>query len=460
MAKHIHTQIHIHRLSDKVIRISLLMCLLLFSMLLSAQQPEATSESREKTVLLYFRWDKDELHRDYMDNEQTLQEIDRLFSSQVVLREMDSVVIRAFASPEGNYIYNQKLSERRVKTIVRFLQGKFPLINTEKIKAYGQGENWEGLRRMVEADKSVPEREAVLRLIDSSVLPNEKERRLRLIGGGAAYRYIEQHILRYLRTGATFVLLYPKALEYIVNPDQKEQLEPIEPKISLLLPLEPEIPVTALPLMEGTMNVRYIRPFALKTNLLFNAATLFNIELEVPLGKRFSILGEWTFPWWGGLGNRGGVSPVPVYSEEFTMQMLSGGLEGRYWFPRNGKLNDKAQRWGDYNALNGWFVGIYGGAGVYDFQFNSKGMQGEFYIAAGISGGYAHPIGKFLHMEYSLGVGYLSTEYYNYKAMDGHKVVDILPNGQYDRRKQTWIGPTKVKVSLVWTPRFKVKNRR
>ena len=38
--------------------------------------------------------------------------------------------------------------------------------------------------------------------------------------------------------------------------------------------------------------------FALKTNLLFDVAMMPNIEIEVPIGKRWSINGEYMFPWW------------------------------------------------------------------------------------------------------------------------------------------------------------------
>lgn len=137
--------------------------------------------------------------------------------------------------------------------------------------------------------------------------------------------------------------------------------------------------------------------------------------------------------------------------------MLSGGLEARYWFPRSAGLDRKARKWNDYNPLVGWFIGIYGGAGLYDLQFWGDGIQGEFYIASGISGGFAHPIGKYFHMEYSLGIGYLATRYYRYTPLDGHKVVIIRPDGMYDRRQQSWFGPTKAKISLVWIPRFKVR---
>ena len=38
--------------------------------------------------------------------------------------------------------------------------------------------------------------------------------------------------------------------------------------------------------------------FAAKTNLLFDAMTVLNVEVEVPIRKHWSIAGEWIFPWW------------------------------------------------------------------------------------------------------------------------------------------------------------------
>ena len=58
---------------------------------------------------------------------------------------------------------------------------------------------------------------------------------------------------------------------------------------------------------------------ALKTNLLFDAALMPNVEIEVPVGKRWSVNGEYAFPWWQ--FDRG----------KYCMQVLMGGLEGRYW---------------------------------------------------------------------------------------------------------------------------------
>lgn len=423
--------------------------LLLIYSPLKAQEGVKDSTNTSKLMSIYFPWDKDALYVDYMSNRQVLKEIDSFFSNNILLSQMDSVIVTATASPEGPPVYNQKLSERRLSTIISFLLQQYSSLDQHKVRAHALGEDWEGLYLMVKAAPQTPFREEVLRLIEMPINKTEMEKRLNLIGKGVAYQYIKQHILPYLRIGGTCIIFYPKRMETLQMPVPERAQLPV---------IEKPVPICTFLAQKKTKEIRYIRPVALKTNLLFDVATLFNVEAEVPISKHWSIAGEWIFPWWGGLGNRGGVAPVPAYSEQFTMQMLSGNIEGRYWLPRSKALTKKAERWGDYNVLNGWFVGVYAGVGLYDFQLNGKGIQGEFFIASGVSAGYAHPVGKHLHMEYSLGIGYLKTEYYRYTAMDGHKVVNTLSNGQYERRSQVWFGPTRAKISLVWIPRFKIKK--
>ena len=105
--------------------------------------------------------------------------------------------------------------------------------------------------------------------------------------------------------------------------------------------------------------------------------------------------------------------------------------------------------------MTGWFAGFYAGGGLYDLQYKSEGYQGEFFIAAGLSGGYAHTINKKgnLRMEYSLGIGYLQTNYRHYIGMEDNKYLVWQNDGKY-----SWFGPTKLKVSLVWMLNFNKKK--
>lgn len=52
--------------------------------------------------------------------------------------------------------------------------------------------------------------------------------------------------------------------------------------------------------------------------------------------------------------------------------------------------------------------------GIYDFQFKGDGYQGRYYAASGLTYGYAKQIARHLSFEFSLGIGYLTTEYKKY----------------------------------------------
>lgn len=166
---------------------------------------------------------------------------------------------------------------------------------------------------------------------------------------------------------------------------------------------------------------------------MFDAATALNVELELPVTDRWSIAGEWIFPWW--LWSR----------KQYCLQVLSGNIEGKYWL---GKREARPR-------MTGWFAGLYAGGGLYDIEWGTRGYQGEFFIAAGLSSGYAHTINKSgsLRMEYSLGIGYLRTNYREYEPMENGNVLAWKRNGQY-----TWIGPTRAKISLVWLINGKIKK--
>lgn len=175
--------------------------------------------------------------------------------------------------------------------------------------------------------------------------------------------------------------------------------------------------------------------FALKTNLLFDAALMPTVELEVPIGKYWSVNGEYMFPWWLTGNNK------------YCLEIISGGLEGRYW------LGSRRQREKE-DVLTGHFLGLYAGGGKYDLQWRENGYQGEFFIAAGVSYGYARKINHHLRLEFNIGIGILRTDYRHYQARDNYQTLLWQKNGRY-----TWMGPTKLKVSLVWLLSRKEKKK-
>jgi hypothetical protein len=176
--------------------------------------------------------------------------------------------------------------------------------------------------------------------------------------------------------------------------------------------------------------------FAVKTNLLFDVATAVNLEVEVPLGRRFSLAGEFVFPWW------------LLESKQIAMQGNLGTLEARYWL---GRRVDKP-------SLAGWFLGVHGGWGRYDLEWKTTGSQGTLWYG-GLSGGYAHTINRKgnLRMEYSLGVGYLHTAYTSYNPQQDYD--DSWHLMRQKDAKRIFIGPTRAKVSLVWMINLNSKKK-
>lgn len=166
---------------------------------------------------------------------------------------------------------------------------------------------------------------------------------------------------------------------------------------------------------------------AVKTNLLFDAVTALNVEVEVPVGRRFSIMAEDVFPWWA-IGNK------------YCFQLWEMGLEGRFWF----KAWDPAET----GKLRGFFAGVYGMSGKYDFQWDrSINYQGEFW-SAGVTGGWCLPIGKRkgMNLEFSISLGYMRSPWRHYMPSDDY---DRLMRDKNRFGTLDYFGPTKAKISLV-----------
>ena len=174
--------------------------------------------------------------------------------------------------------------------------------------------------------------------------------------------------------------------------------------------------------------------FALKSNLLYDALSLVNYSIEIPLADRFSILYYHQFPWW-----RWGKA-----NNEYCLRFLSIGGEARWWFALKPKeQTDKRIR---RDRLVGHFFGLYSESGRYDLQRRRDVCyQGEFW-SAGLTYGYSMPIGRRMNLELSLSAGYASIPYRGYTPSEDYETLWR----DYDKIG-TWgyFGLTKAQVSLV-----------
>lgn len=161
--------------------------------------------------------------------------------------------------------------------------------------------------------------------------------------------------------------------------------------------------------------------FALKSNLLADALLAPNIEVEKRVGptRRYSVMGEVWFPWY-------------VWKNDSrAYQLLNIGIEGRHWW----RISHHPQQQ--------VFAGVYVAGGKYDFEWNNKGRQGE-YFSGGITGGWTKRLSKKLQIEISMGLGWVSGPQRCYTAP--------CPNRQlrwYKDAHLSYFGPTKLKISII-----------
>lgn len=388
-------------------------------------------EENMKITTFYFRFDNAQIDLLYRNNQRAFEQIQSLLADSAINRGLPIRII-AYASPEGNVSYNYQLAQKRLNSLNEFLSRKLPQFKDFRVTLINGKLNWSGLRsELIESDYSNSLNQKTLDVLIGKGSDEEIERSLQEQLTNREYKNLIRNYFPSLRVGEVSIPLMGG------SGIKEATLDLVNYADSLLF--LPSYTGEPYRLSFPSFQIRKpVRPFALKTNLLFDLATALNVELEVPLAKRWSIAGEWMFPWW------------LWKSRQRCLEVLSGTLEAKFWFP-----NDKEQT---YNKLTGWYTGLYAGGGLYDLEWDKVGYQGEFYIAAGVSAGYAHAISRYFSMEYSIGIGYLSTDYRKYEAEigeDGKWHLYRTKRGNY-----SYFGPTKLKVSLVWRPVFYKKCKK
>ena len=185
---------------------------------------------------------------------------------------------------------------------------------------------------------------------------------------------------------------------------------------------QPTVQSAIQPIEEVVIEPRKI-VVAARTNLLVPAL---NVGVEVPIGNNWSVGADYYFPWiW------------PKKDNKNCFEFLGWGIEGRYWFGKNRTQFDR---------LQGHSVGVYGYVGYYDFERNFHGHQGE-YVNVGVDYTYAMAVGKrkSLHLEFSLGLGYIYSKARKYTVIEsqGPLISDKIT------KNIRFFGPTKANISLV-----------
>jgi hypothetical protein len=445
--------------------ISLLIMLLACGNISLHGQQQVASNKEGKAIVLQFKFNEVNIEQASGYNTSELNQLKQLLGNKKQFSKNDTLEVTGTASAEGKYNYNLNLAEARARSCKKFMLKHYPALNSVTIKTVAYVNNLDALKNAINTDQETPYKAEVLDVLNTDRDPGVKCWKLKQIGEGSAWKYITDRYAEHLPAGKGLIRFKASSKTDQETPKVKHKEEDkIEikeseikhqytPAASERKVVEAEVVVETETIVEAEVVVETETVidekvvevveeksisskkelFAIKTNLLFDLLSLVNLEVEVPIGERWSIAGEWIFPWW--IVDNGAAN-----SKRHRIQVLNANIEGKYWF---GNRTNRPR-------MTGWFTGVYTGAGLYDFEYNAKGYQGEFLINGGITAGYAHTINKSktLRMEYTVGVGYAQTEYRHYEAYFGadNKWTPIRQEtGRYE-----YIGPTRAKISLVW----------
>lgn len=422
---------------------------------------EGSAARGEGQPVVYFPLSETTIRPEYMGNEANIAVLREMLSDPN--RVPSRVVIEGAASPEGPVSINERLGATRAKVLVDFLTSEFPYLK-DRIVVRSVAEDWAGLRASILANGTLgsAEKEELIGIIDSNNSPARKEA---LLKASASYPVVEKECLPYIRYARIGNIEFeaPAVTEPAVTEPADTTPKDTTPKdtVTTVVPadttsapvavdttdlfpardtLEAVAPVDTTAKVnpyEGGIVPAFPAPAkgyrnmiaAVKTNLLYDAVTGLNVEVEVPIANRFSVAWEDVFPWWE-TGNK------------YCFQLWEMGAEARFWF--------KPWETVGTEKLRGWFVGPYVMSGKYDFQYDkSINYQGELW-SVGATAGYAMPIGKKkrVNLEFSLSMGYMKTHFRHYLPTDSYDKLIHDPAGDgsfYNIFKY----PTKAKVSLV-----------
>ena len=424
----------------------------------------------QENVRIHFPFDKAYVSSQYMQNASALAALDSLAGAAEPGTALEVI---SYASPEGNYAYNVKLAARRADAFRNYIVNHYPHLS---VSVNPLGESWDDLRSDIVADTRLEAdvREKILNIIDSSAEPDAKERQLKAI---PAYKSLYRNYFRSLRyaevsfgsvassvvttpsepvvpdttpaeesdvkepelpviedpnivIGGAEVEVVKDTLDTHFSVDPAHNIEVSEPADTAAVTAPVDTVTLTEPVKPGFELVPSRNMFAaVKTNLLFDAVTALNVEVEVPIGKRFSVMWEDVFPWWE-TGNK------------YCFQLWEMGAEARFWFKPWEKQG--------MEKLRGFFVGPYVMSGKYDFQYDrSINYQGEFW-SAGLTAGYSVALGrkKNVNLEMSLSMGYMESPFRHYLPDGGYTKLlhDPARDGKF---YNIFMYPTKAKVSLV-----------
>lgn len=378
--------------------------------------------------------------------------------------QLNGVILRGAASPEGPWRVNQRLGQARTKSLVNFLksQSAFP-ISDSLMSAKSEAEDYRLLCRQMML-KGDPDYSLVAILCDKYLGIGRQDilkRKLMQIRGGRLWRRLLKEYFPGLR--ATRLMLTVKKFEPAPVAQQPVVIAP------------PVMVEKAAPAILDTVYEDYRIPrrelLSVKTNLLFYGVympfgydrycPIPNVAIEYyPMHGHFTLGASLDFPWWVN------------YKRHKFFEVRNYQVEGRYYFKTN-ESNGTNETNETYKgpAFKGFYVQAYGHVGVFEIGLNvDRGYKGEGF-GGGFGAGYVMPISKKGHwrLEFAAQFGYLYVkhdpfqfEYRGIELHDGLYYYDwVRPASEFKKRqyRYTYFGPTRVGVTLTYDLLYRTNKK-
>ena len=220
------------------------------------QHEDFKKRSESGTAYLIFQQSKWDILPSVFNNREELDKIDKSlkYIAEEPTATITGITIKAYASPEGPYELNLRLSELRAKALLDYIRQKYTLPRNISVFSEGCGEDWDYLVELIKQDPALENRDQILRIIQSVSVLDGREKQIMDLNGGQPYRYMLEKLFPLLRRSVYHI-------EYAVPEFSLERAEQI---------LETKPNMLSLEEMYGLAN-RYVQG-SFKYNRVFKIA--------------------------------------------------------------------------------------------------------------------------------------------------------------------------------------------
>ena len=316
----------------------LLIALLIFvggGKLLKAQNQAVTD-----SLVVYFHQGSSRIDDQYRQNGSRLEtfckDLNYLNSSMAKVSKLEAYVV---SSPEGNHDYNERLSRKRVESVLKRIHSHLSFADSLLV-IHSVAEDWDGLEGYVESDLQTPAREEVLRIIRSSDSP-DREQQIRDLNESLSWNYLYRKYFTESRYCRIVIVLELELPEIVIEIEEVADIELEEPTF------QPD--TVKAPYIAPLPIDWYTSKLTVKTNTIGWTLLGSNIAVEYDIIPHLSVA-------------------LPFY--------YSGGLD---YFKKTIKFRGivlqpevRYYPWLQQDNNGGFYVGAHIGLGWYNFALNKE----------------------------------------------------------------------------------------